>query len=183
MSHNDDGNPPADDISRLDAPSIDKLIPESVLRTQILGISQPTLWRIQDNIRQGGDPDQLPPSITLNKLRYYHPTAITAWIARRQTNDLGYMRFVDLPPARKMIVVTDHLSVLDNILADGPARDRYNVLVELMSRDAAQLDHIFDRASQLLVEAQTDSAISQLSSLPPAERRFWAPLEDEDERL
>lgn len=189
MSKTDDGNPtdsghtlnappPADVESRLDAPAFDKLIPESLLRTQILGISQSTLWRIQENIREeDGDRDQLPPFIMLGKLRYYHPAAVEEWRLRRQTNDLGYMKFVDLPTSRKMVVVSDHLSVLESILADGPARDRYNVLAELKSRDATKLDHVFSRVVQLLSEVQADSAISEVPLPAAAERLFWAAIE------
>lgn len=68
----------------IDMPATSKLIPEIVLRRDIMGIGASTFGRIRLDIANGGDKDQLPPAITIRKRRFYSPTDVDAWKVRRR---------------------------------------------------------------------------------------------------
>jgi hypothetical protein len=68
----------------IDMPASSRLLPETTLWRGVMGISRSTLRRIQLDIKNGGDPDQLPPAIVIRKRRFYSQQDVDAWMASRR---------------------------------------------------------------------------------------------------
>ena len=69
-------------MNLIDSPATSALLTEAKLRA-LLGISETTMWRIREDIRNGGDPEQLPPAIKIRNRRYYRLLDVDAWLQRR----------------------------------------------------------------------------------------------------